>query len=83
MEWPFVSRKKYNDLVTLCSRQQKVLQDLEKKVVSQDDQINFTHNLYIIYRNLFAEAARRRDKEGKFVQRVPITHGGSNETRQR
>lgn len=77
MEWPFVSRKKYNDLVTFCSRQQEELQSLEEKVKAQDDQITFTHNLYNVYRSLFAEACRKRDAQGKFIKRIPIVMGGN------
>ncbi|MCE6993107.1 hypothetical protein [Dyadobacter sp. CY323] len=75
MKWPFVSRKKYNDLVTFCSRQQAALQSLEEKVKAQDEQITFTHNLYNLYRGLFAEASRKRDGAGRFTKRIPIVIG--------
>lgn len=58
MEWPFVSRKKYNDLETFNSRQKKALQELEEQAKARDEQIAFTHNLYNLYRSLFAEASR-------------------------
>lgn len=76
MRWPFVSRKKYNDLVTFCSRQQAAMQILEETVKSQSEQIDFTHNLYNLYRGLFAEASRKRDNSGRFAKIVPIAIGG-------